>query len=154
MFIELSKEEYRDMLKCVIVANNVYGILGDAVSDEYKRQSTAVELLQKKILAYAAQFESQDLAETFHGELILSDDFSERMDEVLSDYDIETFWHELELRLGKRDFERTMTPQEKEEIEKNGGWLLARIQSCYDRWADEFETHGTERLEINPHAQE
>lgn len=145
--INLSKKQYETMIKAVEAGSSIYGILGDMVSDDYKKESNEIEDLQKYLLGFASDFGSSDMTEKFKGELIMSDDFSEKMEEVMDDYDDEIFWHELETRLGKRDFERTMTKAEKKEMEEDR-WYPKRIHELYDKWSKEFEDNGVERLEI------
>jgi hypothetical protein len=36
-------------------------------------------------------------------------------------YDVDTFWNMLQTELGKRDFKRTMTDEEKKFIEEHNG---------------------------------
>ena len=79
----------------------------------------------------------------------MSDDYSEKLQEVVDDYDEDVFWHGLETRLGKRDFMRTATEAEMEEMEDNDGWYPDRIQGIYDGWSKEFEDHGIDRLEVS-----
>lgn len=130
------------------IASSVYGILGDAVSDDYKKQSDEIDSLSDYLFNFAQDFGCPELTEKFMGKTIPSDAFSEKMQIVMDDYDNETFWHELETRLGKRDFERTMTKEEEGEIEEKGGWLPYRIHDLYEKWAQEFEKYGVERLSI------
>lgn len=128
--------------------SSVYGILGDMVSDDYKKESDEIEDLQEYLLGFASDFGFPDMTEKFEGELIMSDDFSEKLHEAIDDYNDETFWHELEIRLGKRDFGRTITEAEKKEMKENDWWYPKRIHELYDKWSKEFEDNGVERLGI------
>ena len=85
--------------------------------------------------------------EIFSSEKILVTE-SLRLQGVMNDYDDEIFWDKLELCLGKRDFLRTITEEEKKQIKKNDGFLPDRIHEIYDRWRDKFEKNGIERLEL------
>lgn len=147
MKIDFSKEQYEDLLKMCEVADSVYGIMGDMVSEDYKKQSERIVETRRHLLSYADQFGCGEMAEVFEGEIIPSDKFSEEMQAVIDDYGNETFWHELETRLGKRDFEKDMTDEEKKEVEKEG-WLPLRVNNFYDKWAKELEEHGVERLGV------
>lgn len=148
MKVDLTKEQYECLIKAVEAGNSVYGILGDNVSDEYKKQSVQIEMLQKYLLGHASDFGMEHMVDTYMGELILSDGFSKELGEAMDDYDDETFWNELEALLGQRDFDRTTTAKEQEEIKKNGGWYPDRIHKLYEKWNKEFEKNGIERLEI------
>ena len=102
MEIQLTKEQYKMLVKAVMVGESVYGILGDSVSEEYKKESDEMEKLSDYILGLAKDFGYAELAEEYRGHIIPSDAFSEEMQLVTDDYDDETFWHELETRLRKR----------------------------------------------------
>jgi hypothetical protein len=147
MKIDITKEQYKMLAKAVMIADDVYGILGDEVSEEYKKESNEFEEFRKYILGHAKDFGCENLVEKYRGEIIPSDDFSEEMDVVVDAYDDETFWHELETRLGKRDFERDMTKEERKQAEKDGCYPN-KIWDYYEKYQKEFEEHGTERLEI------
>ncbi len=147
MKINLSKKQFETLIKVVEAGSSVYGILGDSVSEEYKKESNDIEELRKYLIGFANGYGFEDMTEIFMGKLIMSDEWSEKLHEVIEDYDDQTFWHELETRLGKRDFERTMTEEEKEEI-KNSGRYPSRVYDLYEKWGKEFEKYGTDRLSI------
>jgi len=50
--------------------------------------------------------------------------------------------------MGKRDFENTKTEEEEKEVEESGGMLPHRISEIYEKYGEEFEKHGIERLEV------
>ena len=148
MEINFTKEQYEYLIKAIEAGSSVYGILGDSVSEDYKRQSNAIEELRKYLLSHAHELDANFMVEKYKGEVIMSDAFSEKLQEVIDDYDDETFWSELETRLGKRDFEKTMTEAERKEMQKNNGWYPERIHEIYESWNREFEKNGVERLGI------
>lgn len=80
-----------------------------------------------------------------------SPDTEEQRHTIIEAYDEDQFWFELERLLGQRDLERTMTKEERREIDKQG-WLPKRVHELYEKYSDEFEAFGIERLEINPSA--
>lgn len=147
MKINITKEQYKILAKMAMVASDVYGILGDNVSDEYKKESDEFEEFRKYILEHAKDFGCEELTEKYMGKIIPSDDFSEKMQVVTDEYDNETFWHELETRFGKRDFERDMTKEEREQTEKDGHYSN-KIWNYYEKYQKEFEENGMERLEV------
>lgn len=148
MKINLSKKQYEILIRVLDAGSSVYGILGDNVSEKYKKQSDEIEALEEYLLGFAKEFGREDMTQNFRDKLIMSDDLAEELQEAVDEYDNETFWHELEVRLGKRDFERTMTETEKKEIEANNGWLPERIHGIYEGWGNEFEKYGIERLGV------
>jgi len=148
MKIDLTKKQYECLIKALEAADSVYGILGDSMPEDYKKQSDQIDDLRKYLLGFASEFSAEYMIEKFHGEIIMSDELSESLQEVMNDYDNETFWHELETRLGKRDFDRTITEAENKEMEENNGWYSNRIYGIYEAWSNEFEENGIERLGI------
>lgn len=147
MKINMTKEQYKMLVKMAMIASDVYGVLGDNVSDEYKKESDEFEEFRKYILEHAKDFGYKELVEEYMGKIIPSDDFSEKMQVVTDEYDNETFWYELETRLGKRDFERDMTKEEREQVKKNGHYS-DKIWDYYEKYQKEFEENGTERLVV------
>jgi len=147
--INLTKKQYLCLIRALSVADSVYGILGDSYPKEYKKFSNEIDELQSYILEKAQEYGIGDWAETFDGKQVLKDELMEFFYEVLIDYNEESFWNELETRLGQRDFARTVTSQEKKEINDRGGWLPERIHHLYEQWGKELEDHGLERLEVN-----
>jgi hypothetical protein len=148
MEIRLSKKQYLCLLKAVRAGSSVFGILGDYVSKEYKKQSNEIHDLEKYLFSLASEFGAESLTEVFHGELIASDEFSGEMQDVMDDYDEQTFWQELEVTLGKRDFENSITEAEIKEMKENNGWYPDRIHEIYEKWSSEFEENGVDRLGI------
>jgi len=149
MEIKLTKEQYINLLKMSHIANGVLGILGDVMPEaDYKRKSDEMEGLGEHLLKYAREFDCGDLVEDFHGKILMKDEIYEKMNEIIDEYDDYIFWNELETRMGKRDFERTITEEEKKYIEENNGWLPDRIHDIYEKYEKEFEEHGIDRLEI------
>ncbi|MFH1189006.1 MAG: hypothetical protein V1652_04165 [bacterium] len=148
MQIDLTKEQYECLVKALETGSSVYGVLGDCVSDDYKKESDEMEQLQKYFLSFASDFSMGYITEQFDEELIMSDEYSEQLQEAMNDYDDATFWHELMVRLGQRDLERTATEEEKQEMTKNDDLYLDRLNDVYQKLEEEFEDHGIERLEI------
>ncbi|KKR91556.1 MAG: hypothetical protein UU43_C0004G0004 [Candidatus Falkowbacteria bacterium GW2011_GWA2_41_14] len=95
MKIDLTKKQYECLIKALEVADSVYGILGDSMPEDYKKQSDQIDDLRKYLLGFASEFSAEYMIEKFHGEIIMSDELSESLQEVMNDYDNETFWHDL-----------------------------------------------------------
>jgi len=149
MKIELTKEQYVNLLKISHIANSVLGILGDVFSEmEYKKKSDEAEELEDYFISYARDFGCNDLVEDFYGKTLMKDEIYEKIQEIMDDYDDYIFWNELEVRMGKRDFGRTETIDDKKYIKENNGWYPERIHELYDKYAQEFEIYGIDRLEI------
>lgn len=148
MKIDLTKKQYECLIKALEAGSSVYGILGDDVSEEHKPQSEEIQELRDYFLSIAHEFKMDHITEKFMGKLIMNEEYGEILDEVIEDYNNNVFWHELETRLGKRDFERTITEAEKRQIEENNGWYPDRIHEIYENWGKEFEDNGIENLGV------
>src|SRR3989344_1338109 len=105
MIINISKKQYECLIAAMEASFSVYGILGDLIPKKYKKQSDDTEDLRAYLLSLASEFDAEHIIQKFHEEVILSDITSDALQAAMDDYNDETFWHELETRLGKRDFE-------------------------------------------------
>ena len=143
MQIDLSKEQFKEMILAAMLYSFIRGGLADDKGEDFKKY----EELENYLLKIAEENGFNDLVEKFHGHLIPSDELSELEEEIMSEYDEDAFWHELMTRLGRRDFFRTVTPDEDKEMEKRD-WLPDRAQEFFDKYEKEFEEYGVERLEI------
>ncbi len=150
MKIDLTKEQYIRLLEMNHIANGVLGILGDIFPDEtgYKEKSDKANELEDYFVNHAEEFDCKDITEEFYGKTLLKDEIYEKIQEIMDEYDDYIFWNELEVRMGKRDFERSITEEDKKHIKENNGWYPERIQEIYDKYAEEFENYGIDRLEI------
>ncbi len=149
MKIELTKKQYKNLLEMNHIANGVLGILGDVLPEEtnYKKKSDKTTELEDYFISYAENFGCKDMTEEFYGKTLLKEKIYEKLQEIMDEYDDYIFWNELEVRMGKRDFWRTMSEKERKDIEKNG-CLPERIHELYAKYEKEFEKYGIDRIEI------
>jgi len=150
MKIDLTKEQYINLLEMNHIVDSVLGILGDIMPEKtkYKRKSEEITELEDYFISYVKDFGCEDMTEEFHGKTLLKDEIYEKLQEIMDEYDDYVFWNELEVRMGKRDFGRTMTEEDKKHIKENKGWYPERINEIYEKYRKEFEEHGVDRLEI------
>lgn len=149
MKINLTKKQYKNLLYALEAGSSVYGILGDMVSEEdYKQRSNQIQELKEYFWSFAQEFGLEELTDKYEDKTIPNEELEEEFQRDMDEYDNETFWHELTTRLGKRDFERTTTEAEMEEIRQNYGMYPDRIDDLYQKWEEEFEKNGLERLNI------
>ena len=149
MKINISKKQYRDMIMMSQIAGNVLGLLGDCDDEKsYKKKSDDLEEFEKYLLSFAKDFSGEDLAEKWEGEIIISDEASEKFQEITDDYEDLIFWDELATKMGKRDFQRSITKEDKKYLKENNNWLPERIHKIYNKYHDEFEENGIDNLEI------
>ncbi len=77
-----------------------------------------------------------------------TDAFDDLVESILREYDEDTFWIELEGRLGERDFDIYASDAEFAEAEKTGKYP-ERVVWYHRKYRKEFSEHGIDRLEIN-----
>jgi len=80
--------------------------------------------------------------------IIPSDNLCEEMDKIKEDYEDFIFWDELEYRLALRDIEKKLTEEEKEKISKDDFLYMRKLEEFRDKYSEEFQKYGVERLEI------
>jgi len=144
MELKLNNEQFRELLIDVVIGTYIREAVLDARGEDFED----VGKLQEYLLFVAKDFNAEDMVENFKGSLIPSEKVCEEYhDKNIEEYNDNEFWHRLETDLGKRDFLKTLTDEERKKIEKDG-WLPDRVNEFYDRYAKEFEKHGIERLYI------
>lgn len=143
MKIEITKEQFKETILAAMFYSWIRGGLADSKGESFREY----EELSNYLLKIAKENGFNDLVEEFHGALVPSDALSNTEEKVMEEYDDDAFWNELVTRLGKRDFWRTVTSEEKKEI-KEKDWLPERIHTLYEKYEEEFEKFGIDRLEI------
>ncbi|MGB8816016.1 MAG: hypothetical protein WCC74_02155 [Minisyncoccia bacterium] len=143
MKIEVSKEQLKEMILSAMFYSWVRGGLADQKGEDFNQY----EKLENFLLKIADENGFSDLAEKFHNTLVPTDELSELLENTMEEHDEDVFWHELTTALGKRDFYRTVTKEEKKEMEEKN-WLPDRIHTIYKKYEEEFEKHGIDRLDI------
>ena len=144
MRIQFSDKQFKELLFLVMIGSYVR----DGVLDsrgEYDNEKH--DILEKYLLERAKDEGHDHLVEDFKDSLIPSDELCRKEEELIAEYNDEEFWFELGNRLGRRDFEKSMTDEEREKVEKEG-WFPERVNEFYKKYSDEFEKRGIERLEI------
>lgn len=103
MKIELTREQYRNLLGYLVVAGSVLGPLADFGGGS-REESEAAQSLEDYVAQHAPMFDSLDMVHNHEGLLHVDDAVLEKvMDEVTSEYDEMIFWTELEDRLVERE---------------------------------------------------
>lgn len=107
MQIELSKEQYRELVKLIYLGNWMMNSFRNA-----EERITSVEEVEQYIYSLAKQFESEHLIQynadyNFYDATI---DMEAEMQQFIDAYDEDTFWAELADRLSMRDIARKVGP--------------------------------------------
>ena len=144
MKIEISNEQYRDLVMLVCLGEWVRGDVADWRGENGERW----EKIRERILFAAINENIPGIAELFQGAILPTDNLSLEYEKMLDEYNDEIFWHELSLRLGQRDYERNATDADKKYTEDHYGMLPEKVHKYYKKYDDEFEEYGVERLDI------
>jgi len=145
MKIELTKEQYLNLLKLVY--------LGEWMANAHRTEDRIekYENSLSQILSYAKDFGFSDYAddeEVGDGRIYPTRKFEEEtgVHDLHDEYDEDTFWDELIDRLKGRDF---FKHYKKEELEKmTQDEYFDNLGKFTDKWEEEFEKHGIDRLKI------
>lgn len=151
MKIDITKEQYRDLVTMSGIANSVFGVLGDAMPDtDYKKCSNKMEKLEEYFLQYAGDFGCEELVQDHEGSNILNDEvYEEQIFPIIDDYDEFNLHESLANKLAWRDFENDHSAKELKEMEaKNGGYFGVPLYDYEKKYWDEFEKYGYDRLWI------
>ncbi|MEI7709702.1 MAG: hypothetical protein WCI76_03230 [bacterium] len=149
MKINISKNQYENIIKALEISSFVYGNLSDFVDHKYKKRVDALESTQKDFLKFAKEFDFDKNTENFEGEVVLREEYYEQLLNDLLLYDEQQLFENLANKLGWRDFERKFTKEEIEKMsEERGGYLGVPLYDFEKKYYDEFNEHEYGRLEI------
>ena len=146
MKINLTNAEYRLLLELVYLGEWMVSAHDETAGASGGKYGPLVQ----KLLSYANEAELSALVDRSpdDGKLHPTRQFEEEMMGTIYEYDEESFWMELIDRLAERDVRAAQSdghlPQLREYLE-----LAGPIE---ERYAQEFETHGLERLKLPPDA--
>ena len=143
MQLEIDKNHFKEMLKAAMLYSWVYGGLADGRGENF----TKFEKLEKYLLKKAQENNLKDSISEFDGGLLPSDELCEELEATIAEYEDDSFWSDLTVSLGKRDFFRDATEAEMKEMSKTQ-WLPERAHDFYEKYEEEFKKHGIDRLEI------
>ena len=148
--IEFTKEQFKALLKLVYLGNWLANAQRDGSNENPNLEE--YEAIENYIFSFAKQFglsEYVDDEEAAKGKFYPTRFFEEETDvqKLIEEYDEETFWDELIDHLGDRDFYRHYS---KDEIKKmTQEKRFEKLCGFIDKWADEINEHGIERLKID-----
>jgi hypothetical protein len=148
MNIELTKEQFANILRAVYIANDIIGLISDMVSEDYKKKYAEMDELREYLLKCAWKNGFNEFIDYYKEHIIPSDNLCEEMDKIKEDYEDFIFWDELEYRLALRDLEQKLTEEEKERISKDDFLYMRKLEEFRDKYSEEFQKYGITRLEI------
>ncbi|MCL5674896.1 MAG: hypothetical protein M1501_04035 [Candidatus Omnitrophica bacterium] len=145
MKIEFTKEQFEILLKVTYFGNWM------ANAHRTEEQIKKYEEMEDYIFSFAKQFgfdKYVDDEESEKRKFYPTRIFEEETDiqELIEEYDKETFWDELINRLGERDFYKKYGI---EKIKKmNRDERFKKLNECINDWIDEINQYGIDRLKI------
>ena len=149
MKINISKIQYENIIKALEISSFVYGDLSDFVEKKYKKDVDTLENIQKDLLKYAKEFDFEKNTENFEGEVVLREEYYEKLLDDLFLYDDHQLFENLANKLGRRDFDRKFTEEEIEKMsEEHGGYLGVPLYDFEKKYYDEFNEYEYNRLYI------
>lgn len=151
MQINLTKEQYKQLIEMIAMSRGIVGILNDALPNGgYKTKSKNMDALENYLVQHAKDFGCGELAQEFEGETVLDDDYySDKIQPTLSDYEDFVMHSTLPKELAWRDFRRDHTQKEIDAMaKKNSGYFGVVLYDYEKRYWDEFEKHEFNRLEV------
>ena len=153
MKINLSKQQYKDLLESVAIAHTINELLSDAVESseiDYDERSDRTRELQSYLLEFAGTFQLDDAFMVMEGETFLDEEyFDEQIQPIMEDYEEFVLHDALPNLLAWRDFNHDYTAEEQEKMaEENGEFFGAELYPYEERYWHEFAEHGFDRLFI------
>lgn len=146
MKIDLTKEDYRNLLDLLSISGFVLGAdleQPKAILDGYKE-------LEQKIFSYASVFEAEHLVEFFpeEGQAVPTLEFEQTSPflEIVDDYNDYVFWEEMVARLAEQDLVRDFG--EAAVLDMPFNERVSREHEYAKPYWDEFEKNGMSRVGI------
>lgn len=152
MKIEITKEQYENLIKMNSLANAVLETLDDFSGDEkYEKILEENKKLEDYFLNYAKDFNCEKLVEVGEeDEIYLKEEiFENEIMSILSAYDECSLVDFLASNLAWRDFRKKYSQKQIDEMaKKNGGYFGVALSEYEKKYWDEFEKNNFDRLEI------
>ena len=135
MRIELSKEQYHKLVRLVMAGNWLINAhrAGDQIIEEYEK-------IEQHIFSFYMRYDAENIInfDEEHSHFYPTKELEEEVMELSNDYDEKTFWDGLVSKMA-----------EKEAIKKCSNPTIEQIWKLQDKYSDEFEANGLERLKID-----
>ncbi len=150
MNVDISKEEYRDLLDLLYIA---HWVLHSHAAEADQRTASYERLIQKfnglaRAMGFAGLVEYSPETKSYQPSASFEE--STRSWEFIDEFTDDTFWDELVHRLAERDASRIVGGFERLDSMKSEDRLSLETP-LMDRYTKEFDERGLERLEIVEH---
>ncbi|MBA3014085.1 MAG: hypothetical protein FP815_03920 [Desulfobulbaceae bacterium] len=148
MKIDLTKDEYKLLLDMLATADWVI----NAHKSEPDEKTEPYDQLQQKIFALAKEYGLDNLIhyDPEIGEYSPTLEFEENANDqvFIDEYDEDTFWDLLAIRMAQRDLVDQVGEDAFDEMEPTK--RLAEVDTIAEKYFDEFTENGITNLRINP----
>ena len=151
MKINITKEQYENLIIMNGIASSVLGILGDSMPDmNYKKRADKMEKVEEYFLQYAEDFGCEEFTEDHDGKKIFKEEMYEKhIMTIIDDYDQLELFNGLANKLAWRDFRKDHSEKEIGMMrEENGNYFGPELYDYEKRYWDEFKKYEYERLDI------
>lgn len=148
MQLHLTLARMRELLDLVHIGGHVRALANESLKQGIGESEHSLE---DELVAQALLHGVEEVVLDTEGKAVHSETVLHTLHSLLAEYDDERFWDVLEERLSVRDFERTKTEADQETIDTTHR-MPPRIATIFQRYTDEFEMYGIDRLEINSDA--
>jgi hypothetical protein len=142
--IEITNTQLHNLIKAVYLSDWV--INAHRMTDEIDSDSRSFEQYVLGILYNAGCKDHIDFDAQLNTYFV-NGNLEESFQEIIDDYEDETFWDELASRLAERDYYEKNKPKNSE-TDNDRAKRVAAIFSIEDKYNEEFERYGIERLKI------
>lgn len=147
--IGFTKEQFKILLKLAYLGEWMVNANRDGSAENPRKKE--YEKLEDYIFSFAKEFgfgEYVDNEDADKGKFFPTRIFEEETDvhKLHEEYDEETFWDELIDRLGERDFYRHYSKNKLQKMSQKERFV--NLYEFIDKWAEEIDENGIERLEI------
>ena len=146
MKINLTKKQYWNLIRATYMAD----WMANAICEADMKQDDGIKEIRDYVFSFAKEMGYEDYAEydeklgKYYATFDLDDEPATR--KLIERYDEHSAWDEIVEWLGERDFFKKYT---KDEIQKmNDDERFTKRIECEDKWGEEFEKYGIERLEV------
>ncbi len=142
--IELTKDEYVALLEMLEMSSWV--LFAYQLDDRPNRRK--YQMLHQRIMSLAPAFGCEDLVEFSERfkEYFPTRELETRCETFINEFENDTFWEELADRLTMRDVIRKVGEEKYRSMEFEQ--RMHEIDPVEQRYWDEFEEHGLDRIEI------
>jgi hypothetical protein len=149
--IEISREHYEAIVNALEISGSVYGTISDFCNDDYKKDLALGEDTLQYLLGKAKDFDFQsNIEEDEELGVFLKEEYSSPLlDVLLDEYDPYIANDFLSRELAKRDMRNTYTKEKIDVlVQEHHGYLGVPLYDFEEKYYDEFDEHGFERLYI------